>query len=77
MVLTMLSGKESRQAAGDVSSIAAYIDQFEAEKTGEFGSQFAFSPDERQAIIDAATNKDRYPAYRDSPEPVKLRYSSV
>ncbi|MGG8012587.1 conjugative relaxase [Klebsiella aerogenes] len=58
MVLTMLSGKESRQAAGDVSSIAAYIDQFEAEKTVEFGSQFAFSPDQRQAIIDAATNKD-------------------
>ncbi|EEE2139453.1 AAA family ATPase, partial [Salmonella enterica subsp. enterica serovar Beaudesert] len=58
MVLTMLSGKESRQAAGDIASINAYIDKFEAEKTAEFGSAFAFSSDQRLAIVDAATNKD-------------------
>lgn len=58
MVSVMLTGKGTRQAIGDEHSINAYISQFEADKSKEFGSAFAFSQDQRQAIVDAATSKD-------------------
>ncbi|MCX8966584.1 conjugative relaxase [Erwinia psidii] len=58
MVSLMLSGKESRPAIADEAGIAAYIAAFEESKSAEYGSPFEFSDDQRQAIIQTATNKD-------------------
>ncbi|EDK1561940.1 MobF family relaxase [Enterobacter hormaechei] len=58
MVFTMMNGKQTRPAVGDKEGIVAWIAHFETEKSAQFGSPFAFSPDQRQAIIDAASSQD-------------------
>ncbi|WP_410741872.1 MobF family relaxase [Citrobacter freundii] len=58
MVFSMLSGKQTRPALGDSEGISAWINQFEAEKSLQFGAPFSFSMDQRQAIVDAANSQD-------------------
>ncbi|HDS3501214.1 TPA: relaxase domain-containing protein [Enterobacter cloacae] len=58
MVFAMLDGQQTRPAVGGRDDIAAWITQFEGIKTQQFGSPFAFSSDQRQAIIDAASSQD-------------------
>lgn len=58
MVSLMLSGKGSRPAIASEAGITAYIAAFEEAKSVEYGSTFRFSEDQRNAIIEQATNKD-------------------
>lgn len=58
MISLMLNGKGERPAIGSENGIEAFIDQFEQQKSTEFGAEFQFSDDQRRAIIETATNKD-------------------
>lgn len=58
MIRLMLQGKDGRQAIGDELSIRSFIADFEAAKTLEFGQPFAFSKDQHNALLNAATSRD-------------------
>lgn len=58
IVTTMLNGKDTYQAIGDLKGVKTHIDAFEQRQTELLGQKFTFSDDQRQAIQDMLLSKD-------------------
>ncbi|CDH02243.1 MobF family relaxase [Xenorhabdus bovienii] len=58
IVTTMLNGKDTYQAIGDLKGIKSHIDTFEQRQTELIGKKFNFSDDQHHAIQNMLLSKD-------------------